>query len=73
MLKSVLSFTIGILTILARFYPALIAVVPVVGVVLSILAMRNASKFQIFVATLSMAVCIVGIVITLIPRGVMPS
>lgn len=73
MLKSILSFAIGILTILARFYPALIIVVPMVGVVLSILAMRNASKFQIFVATLSMAVCIAGILITLIPRSVTPS
>lgn len=73
MLKSILAFTIGILTILSRFYPTLIALVPAAGVVLSILAMRNANKFQIFFATLSMAVCIVGIVMTLIPHNIMPS
>lgn len=67
MLKIFLSLIIGSLTILAKFYPSLIAVLPLVGVVLSILSMRKANKFQVFLATMSMAVCIVGIVVTFIP------
>lgn len=68
-LKSCLALTIGSFTILAKFYPTLISVLPLLGVVLSIFAMRKASKFQIFLATMAMAVCIVGIVVTFLPHS----
>ncbi|MGL4525208.1 MAG: hypothetical protein ACRCVN_06820 [Spirochaetia bacterium] len=73
MLRIALAFTIGLLTILSRFYPLIIGLIPLIGIILAIMSMIKANRVEIFFATLAMAVCLVGIVLVIFVPGGLPA